>query len=272
MRIFKCSLLSNELKVGEPGLFEQNKRPLSIYSTNEPLPLTKKQTKKNVASNRIESDDENDNQSNSSVPNNQFKSTQAQGQLKEVIDNSKTDSNNSSSSVVIIRTNSKQNKTKKNVASNRIESDDENENQSNSSVPNNQFKSTQSQLKEVIDNSKTDSNNSSSSVVIIQTNSKQNEINDLKVENLIELANKNEFPHKLFIIEGKEHLYTPVCHFFKSETIFANKPKSVKFECIIKKCVLNCSFGAFTNLNKHLLKHDSMVKCFFDARVGQTRL
>jgi hypothetical protein len=46
LRIFKCSLLSNELKVGEPGPVERNKRPLSIYSINETLPLTKKQNKK----------------------------------------------------------------------------------------------------------------------------------------------------------------------------------------------------------------------------------
>jgi len=187
LRIFKCSLLSNELKVGEPGPVEQNKRPLSIYSINETLPLTKKQN---------------------------------------------------------------------NVASNRIESEEENDNESNVTVSNNQFKNTQSQLKEVIDNSNTDNKNNSYSEDNIQTNPLQNKIEDLKVEKLIQLANKDEYPHKLYIIEGKEYFYTPVYHFFKLESIFINKPKTVKFECKIKNCVLNCSFGALTNLNKHLIKHD----------------
>ena len=141
------------------------------------------------------------------------------------------------------------------MASNIIESDDENDNESNTTVSNNQFKNTQiNQLKEVTESSKTSDN--SNSVVIIQTNSTQNINEDLNVEKLTQLASKDEFPHKRFIIEGKEHFYTPVCHFFKSETTFINKPKSVKFECKIKNCVLNCSFGALSNLNKHLLKHD----------------
>ena len=75
LRIFKCSLLTNELKIGEPGPVDQNKRPLSIYSTNETQPLTKKQNKKNVASNRIDSEEENENEINVVVSNNQFKNT-----------------------------------------------------------------------------------------------------------------------------------------------------------------------------------------------------
>jgi hypothetical protein len=142
------------------------------------------------------------------------------------------------------------------VASNRIDSEEENENEINVTVSNNQFKNTQSQLKEVIDNSNTDNTNYLNSEDNIQTNSLLNKIEDFKVEKLIQLANKDEYPHKLFIIEGKEYFYTPVCHFFKSDSIFVNKPKTVKFECKIKNCVLNCSFGALTNLNKHLFKHD----------------
>ena len=134
------------------------------------------------------------------------------------------------------------------MALNIIESDDENDNESNTTVSNNQFKNTQiNQLKDVTESSKTSDN--SNSVVIIQTNSTQNINEDLNVEKLTQLASKDEFPHKRFIFEGKEHFYTPVCHFFKSETTFINKPKSVKFECKIKNCVLNYSFGALSNLN-----------------------
>jgi hypothetical protein len=132
------------------------------------------------------------------------------------------------------------------VASNRIESEEENDNESNVTVSNNQFKNTQSQLKEVIDNSNTDNTNNSDSEYNIQTNS-LHKIEDLKVEKLIQLANKDEYPLKLLIIEGKKYFNTPVCHFFKLEIIFINKPKNVKFECKIKNCELNCSFGELTN-------------------------
>jgi hypothetical protein len=98
-------------------------------------------------------------------------------------------------------------------------------------------------LKEVIDNSNTDNTNYLNTEDKIRTNSLLNKIEDFKVEKLIQLANKDEYPHKLFIIEGKEYFYTPVCHFFKSDSIFVNKPKTVKFECKIKNCVLNCSFN-----------------------------
>ena len=53
-----------------------------------------------MASNIIESDDENDNESNTTVSNNQFKNTQI-NQLKEVTESSKTSDN--SNSVVIIQ-------------------------------------------------------------------------------------------------------------------------------------------------------------------------
>ena len=62
------------------------------------------------------------------------------------------------------------------MASNRIESEEENDNESNVTVSNNQFKNTQSQLKEVIDNSNTDIKNNSYSEDNIQTNSLQNKI------------------------------------------------------------------------------------------------
>ena len=67
------------------------------------------------------------------------------------------------------------------MASNIIESDDENDNESNTTVSNNQFKNTQiNQLKEVTESSKT--SDDSNSVVIIQTNSAQNINEDLNVE------------------------------------------------------------------------------------------
>ena len=67
------------------------------------------------------------------------------------------------------------------MASNIIESDDENDNESNTTVSNNQFKNTQiNQLKEVTESSKASDN--SNSVVIIQTNSTQNINEDLNVE------------------------------------------------------------------------------------------
>jgi hypothetical protein len=69
-------------------------------------------------------------------------------------------------------------------------------------------------LKEVIDNSNTDNTNYLNTEDKIRTNSLLNKIEDFKVEKLIQLANKDEYPHKLFIIEGKEYFYTPVCHFF----------------------------------------------------------
>ncbi len=69
-------------------------------------------------------------------------------------------------------------------------------------------------MKEVIDNSNTDNTNYLNTEDKIRTNSLLNKIEDFKVEKLIQLANKDEYPHKLFIIEGKEYFYTPVCHFF----------------------------------------------------------
>jgi hypothetical protein len=67
------------------------------------------------------------------------------------------------------------------------------------------------------------------------------------------MAIKDEYLHKLFSLREKNI-------FIHQVVIFSNQNQflliNLKFECKIKNCVLNCSFGALTNLNKHLFKYN----------------
>jgi hypothetical protein len=56
-----------------------------------------------------------------------------------------------------------------------------------------------------------------------------------------------------------------VLHFFDHQTRFDSKPEkntSLHFVCKLQNCGLSCSIGEFTNLNKHLAKHESTLKWY----------
>ena len=83
------------------------------------------------------------------------------------------------------------------------------------------------------------------------------------ISEMFDMAKRNMFPQK-FIYYGKDFsqkkAYTSVLNFYDHREKFNEKPLSKQkfdFTCIISECKLVASFGAVSNLNTHLLKHDS---------------
>ena len=80
---------------------------------------------------------------------------------------------------------------------------------------------------------------------------------ELSVKQLLNLATKDEFPHKMFLFNKQKFYLTPITHFFTSTRIFDTKPKTpIEFTCKIGNCKLRCKFCQLTNLNHHLYIHD----------------
>ena len=78
----------------------------------------------------------------------------------------------------------------------------------------------------------------------------------LNVEQLMRLANKSEFPKKLYIIEGKERLFSPVLNFFNSQNVFDQFPSgNIDFKCVICSENYQAKLNTSSNLFKHLTAH-----------------
>jgi hypothetical protein len=76
-----------------------------------------------------------------------------------------------------------------------------------------------------------------------------------------ELARKQQFPQKEFIVNKKVMLYAPVLHFYKSIRIFINNPENeqIHYECKICNETLKSPFRDKSNLYKHLKYHESYL-------------
>jgi len=80
--------------------------------------------------------------------------------------------------------------------------------------------------------------------------SQQSTIQDtFSIENLLKLAEKNQFPKKEFTFGNKISTFTPKLHFFECETVFTQRPvENIKFKCkfcksvssIIKNYIFSC--------------------------------
>jgi hypothetical protein len=77
------------------------------------------------------------------------------------------------------------------------------------------------------------------------------------VAQLLELARQKTFIQQEFDFGDYKKLYTPVTHFFESDTKFAKRPTTkIKFTFKIERThAIHCYVGTFTNLNSHLMKH-----------------
>ncbi len=170
LRLFKCSLLYKDLKNEIPGLLnEKAKRPLSLYSQNEVLPVSKKASTQSVIT-VLKSQNSKNNENNNT--------------------NDPSPSNRKSRAV--------------------INSDDENDNKveiSSNENENLQFQNTQINV----------------ATAPIQFTERVHIDEELTAEKLYKLAEKYEFPHKVFIADSQTKYYTPVTHFFTS-----------------KKCLIQC--------------------------------
>ena len=75
---------------------------------------------------------------------------------------------------------------------------------------------------------------------------------ELDIKKLKDLAAKNEFPKKLFLIENKIKSFTPALHFLSSNRKFEKSPsENVEFICKICNAKLKAPLAKHTNLNKH---------------------
>ena len=78
------------------------------------------------------------------------------------------------------------------------------------------------------------------------------------VDQMINLSHQKIFPLKCVYFGAHKKKYTPVLHFFDHECEFDefSEKAKIKFICKQEKCVKHESFGALSNLNKHLLLHE----------------
>jgi hypothetical protein len=79
---------------------------------------------------------------------------------------------------------------------------------------------------------------------------------EFELKKLKDLAAKDEFPKKLFLIENKIKSFTSTLHFFTSKRKFEKLPSdNVDFICKICNAKLKAPLAKHTNLYKHLKKH-----------------
>jgi hypothetical protein len=101
---------------------------------------------------------------------------------------------------------------------------------------------------------------------INELRSENNEIDqNFSLENMFEFAKNDRYPPKYLYFGSKKKKYSAVLHFFDHQTRFDTKPeknKSLYFVCKLQNCKLSCNIGEFTNLNKHLAKHESTLKWY----------
>lgn len=71
------------------------------------------------------------------------------------------------------------------------------------------------------------------------------------------LAANYVFPKKTLKIEGTIKPYTSVLHFFDCDREFATRIDGQKFICKICKSELSSPLSDFSNLNKHLIRHEA---------------
>jgi len=83
--------------------------------------------------------------------------------------------------------------------------------------------------------------------------------NELTIDKIIKLANKNQFPKKLITIANEEHYYTATLNFFEFVDKYTKIPEeNVEFKCKICNNTFHAVIGKTRNLNKHLKTHENL--------------
>ena len=86
---------------------------------------------------------------------------------------------------------------------------------------------------------------------------------ELDLNEVYELAAKNEFPQKEFIVKNKLVFYSAMLHFYRSIRIFKQTPdeqEKLDYKCKICQDVLVSPFKDKSNLYKHLRYHEDYKK------------
>ena len=90
------------------------------------------------------------------------------------------------------------------------------------------------------------------------------DFSELSLDELFALAEKGEFPSKMFEISNKKKFYTQIMHFFNSIRVFGEHPKQkrIKFDCKICSVTLVSPLKDKSDLYKHLKLHDNFATWF----------
>ncbi len=90
---------------------------------------------------------------------------------------------------------------------------------------------------------------------------------EFSLEKLITMAEENIFPKKTFEFGGLIKKYTPVTHFFGSDTVFKkfhDTKTKISFNCRVCTFKVKCEIGKFTALNRHLQTHLTYKATWYD--------
>ena len=83
--------------------------------------------------------------------------------------------------------------------------------------------------------------------------------NELTIDKMIKMANKNQFPNKLITVGNDEHYYTTTLNFFEFVDKYTKfSEENVAFKCKICNNTFHAVIGKTRNLNKHLNTHESL--------------
>jgi hypothetical protein len=81
------------------------------------------------------------------------------------------------------------------------------------------------------------------------------------VRDLVRLAEQKKFLRKEFFFDDIRKTFTPILYFFQHDSQFNIRPsKPISFKCLICNEELNARIGRFTNLNRHINKHQTQNK------------
>ena len=76
------------------------------------------------------------------------------------------------------------------------------------------------------------------------------------------MALNSIFPKKKLLVNGKKKGYTQVLHFYNFKINEDSKEQNQYFACKICDAKLQSPLNDFSNLNKHLLKHEFSKKWY----------
>ena len=82
--------------------------------------------------------------------------------------------------------------------------------------------------------------------------------NELTIDKMIKMGNKNQFPKKLITVGNDEHYYTTTLNFFEFVDKYTKfSEENVAFKCKICNNTFHAVIGKTRNLNKSLNTHES---------------
>jgi hypothetical protein len=264
----KCTVLDSEIFKTIPKCLDKlddvNMESTKVSSVRK-SPRTNQPIRKSARIAHPTNDNENSSKSPVATSSKKKQAEKLESDSSES-DSSENDNENSRKSLVATSSKKKQKKKIESDSSDNESPENDNENSRRQSTYfslGQKRKSSSTHLTKNNSKMSKKSINNSNETVLEKMNSHEENLDELSVKEIYELASKGTFKKKLFIFDGKDCYFSERLHFFKSEKVFNRKRSEVTeklaFECKICKTVMHAKLGGIQNVGTHLNKHNEFT-------------